>query len=301
MPPATHHQHRPIEPSSRRVVEPSHAIFANPNDAKPWHSRFCRQHIASLRESRLRLRTLLILGGTAEASALAHALAPLQNLRPTLSLAGRTSTPRLPPIAHRIGGFGGTAGLVRYLQETNTDGLIDATHPFAARISAHAAAAAATTAIPFVALRRPPWAAQSGDRWTVVASVQDAVLALGASPKRVFLAIGRQELGAFRDLPHHFVIRSVEPPNTTDLPQNATVITARGPFKENDEYALFLQYNISCVVTKNAGGVTGAKLAAARALSLPVIMIARPEKPPAPTVPDVAGVLDWIQSTNRLV
>ncbi len=176
--------------------------------------------------------------------------------------------------------------------------LIDATHPFAAQISANAASAAAAAGVPFVALRRPAWVPIPGDRWIDVPNLADAASTLpnviGPTPGQVFLAIGRQELAPFRGLAHHFVIRSVEPPATTDLPPNTTIITARGPFLEENERTLFQHYNVMCLIVKNSGGITGAKLAAARALSLPVIMVARPEKPPAPVVADVAGALAWI-------
>jgi precorrin-6A/cobalt-precorrin-6A reductase len=247
----------------------------------------------------LHRRSLLILGGTAEASALARALASCDDIAPVLSFAGRTQAPLLPPIPYRVGGFGGSAGLIRYLRETRTEMMIDATHPFAARMSHHASEAATATGIAFLAIRRPAWQAQPGDRWTQVADLIGAAEALGPIPRHVFLAIGRQELAPFRARPHHYVIRSVERPDAAEAPEGATLLTARGPFDEAAERDLFRKHNIDCLVTKNSGGVTGAKLVAARTLNLPVIIVTRPEKPPAPTVTDEAGALAWLHDTRR--
>ena len=170
--------------------------------------------------------------------------------------------------------------------------LIDATHPFAARMKANAAKAAAQAGVPRVAVLRPAWQQQSGDRWIEAADMTAAFTALGAEPRRVFLAIGRQELAAF-GAPHAYLIRSVDPPDAS--PPNATVITARGPFTEDAERALLIAHRIEILVSKNAGGdATSAKLTAARALGLPVVMVARPAPPDPPVVIDAAGALDWL-------
>jgi precorrin-6A/cobalt-precorrin-6A reductase len=244
----------------------------------------------------LHICSLLILGGTTEASELALALSSYKTIAAILSLAGRTKSPKLPPIPYRIGGFGGIQGLTVFLRQNKVTLLIDATHPFAARMSHNAVEAAAATGIPYLAIRRPPWKAGVGDRWCEVATLDEAAEALGAPPKNVFLAIGRQELAPFQHRDHNYVIRSVERPDAASLPANATIITARGPFTESDERALLQKYQIDWLVAKNSGGVTGAKLVAARALSVPVIMVARPEKPVAASVPDVAGALAWIDT-----
>ncbi|HEX3349836.1 MAG TPA: cobalt-precorrin-6A reductase [Acetobacteraceae bacterium] len=224
---------------------------------------------------------ILLLGGTSEASALARLLAGDARFAPTLSLAGRTRTPALPPIAHRIGGFGGPEGLADYLRVTDTDAIIDATHPFATRISANAAIAAQKTGVPLVRLTRPPWEPQQGDIWIPVDDMSRAAIALGPMPQRVLLTVGRQELAPFRAAPqHHYLIRSVDAPGMTELPARADVITARGPFAEADEIALMRERRIEVLVTKNSGAAaTAAKLSAARRLGIPVVMIERPPEP----------------------
>jgi precorrin-6A/cobalt-precorrin-6A reductase len=224
---------------------------------------------------------VLVLGGTGEARALAGRLAA--RMRVTLSLAGRTRAPALPDCAVRVGGFGGADGLAAWLRGAGVTVLVDATHPFARVISANARAAAEGAGVPLVVLARPPWAQAPGDRWTEVPDMADAAAALGPVPRRVFLAIGRQEVAAFRAAPHHrYLVRSVEPVAPGDLPQHAETILARGPFPEADEARLLRQRGIEVVVAKNSGGAaTYGKIAAARALGVPVVMVARAAVPGA--------------------
>lgn len=195
-----------------------------------------------------------------------------------MSLAGRTRTPVAMPVPVRTGGFGGASGLAAFLTDHGIDVVIDATHPFAARMSGNAVAAAARAGTPLVALRRPPWTAVAGDRWTDVASVADAVAALGAAPRRVFVALGRTEVAAFEAAPqHHYLIRSVDPVVPPPALPHAAWLTARGPFDEVDERALLEEHRIAVVVAKNSGGAAAyGKIAAARALALPVIVVGRP-------------------------
>lgn len=239
---------------------------------------------------------MLILGGTTEASAIAAALADHPQMRPVLSLAGRTRAPVLPAVPARRGGFGGVDGLAAYLRAQDVAALIDATHPFAAQISRNARAAAHAANVPMVAVSRPPWAVQPGDRWTEVADMAAAVQALGAAPRRVFLTVGQQDLAPFSLAPwHRYLIRSVEPPDPALLPPMARCIAARGPFQEDAERALLHQEGIEVLVTKNSGGAaTAPKLAAARALGVPVVVVARPAALPGETVPDAAGALAWL-------
>lgn len=239
---------------------------------------------------------VLILGGTTEAWAIADALAGDPRVRPVLSLAGRTRAPVLPAVPARRGGFGGVDGLAAYLRAHGVMALIDATHPFAGQISRHAREASHLAGVPMVAVLRPPWAPGPGDRWTDAADMQAAVQALGAATRRVFLTVGQQELAPFRLAPwHHYLIRSVEPPDPAVLPPIARHIAARGPFQEKAERRLLEQEGVEVLVTKNSGGAaTAPKLAAARALRIPVVMVARPVVPPGETVPDAAGALAWL-------
>lgn len=235
-----------------------------------------------------------MLGGTTEASALATALAA-QGERATLSYAGRTEHPRAQAIPIRVGGFGGVDGLADYLTREGVTHLIDATHPFAARISANAIAAAELANVPLLALTRPEWVDGPGDRWTRVADTEQAVAALGSGPARVFLALGRQTIGDFGSAPQHFyLLRFVDAAAPPALPRHHLVVD-RGPFTLAGELALLHEHRIQMIVAKNAGGSGArAKLDAARELGLPVVMIDRPFIPPRPQVSSVAAVLDWL-------
>ena len=253
----------------------------------------------SARESpRLSRLNILLLGGTGEASALARLIAGDERLTGTLSLAGATRSPAPSPLAVRTGGFGGADGLARWLRDNRTDALLDATHPFAVAISANAASAAAAAAVPWLALRRPEWREAPGDRWTRVPDIPAAAAALGRVPRRVFLTIGRHDLAPFRDTPHRYLVRSVDPPAPEFLPPGATAIAARGPFAPADEERLMRHHRIETLVTKNSGGAaTAAKLAASRKLGIRVVMVDRP--PPAgPAVTTVDEAWDWLMARH---
>jgi precorrin-6A/cobalt-precorrin-6A reductase len=236
----------------------------------------------------------LILGGATEARLLAGRLAARGDLDITLSLAGRTVEPAEQPVPVRSGGFGGPQGLARYLEDNEIDLLIDATHPYAARISRNASIAARLSGVPAFALRRAPWKAIAGDRWTFVNGAQEAVTALGSEPRRVFLALGRQEIGAFAQAPQHaYVIRSVDPIEPPlDVP-DADYILARGPFAEAAEHRLLADRRIQVIVAKNSGGsATYGKIAAARALGIDVILLQRPDVPDMPAVETVGEAVE---------
>jgi precorrin-6A/cobalt-precorrin-6A reductase len=239
---------------------------------------------------------ILILGGTAEARLLAERLAKRAGLDVTLSLAGRTASPAAQAVQVRSGGFGGAAGLADYLVGEHIAALIDATHPYANVISANAAAAARKAAVPLVALRRPPWLAVSGDRWTEVSDVNAAVRTLGQKPRRVFVALGRNELEPFVAAPqHHYLIRSVDPVDPPLPVPHAAYVTGRGPFIEADDRVLITTHGIEIVIAKNSGGTaTYGKIAAARALGLDVIILRRPPAPDGPAVETMEDVIAWL-------
>ena len=297
---------------------------------------------------------LLILGGTTEASGLARTLAGRGDVAPLLSFAGRTEDLVQPPIPHRVGGFGGTDGLTAFLHAEAIDALIDATHPFAARISANAAAACRRADVPLAVYTRPAWTAVEGDDWCRVPDIGTAIAVLesldgcdasptpfilsrvrstrvegrtihqqpllgekrggmvrpstqpprgwlrmterGAGPFRVFLTTGRMDLGRFLAAPQHqYLIRTIDPPTRSDLPPNATVLLARPPFTMESEIALMQAHGIDLLVTKNSGGhASAAKLAAARRLGVPVLMVERPLASGALEVRSLDAVLAWI-------
>jgi precorrin-6A/cobalt-precorrin-6A reductase len=224
---------------------------------------------------------ILILGGTTEASALASLVAGDPGFNPVLSMAGRTSDPRPLPIPTRIGGFGGVDGLARYLTHERMEAVVDATHPFAAVMSRNATEACARAGVPLLALRRAAWVPQAGDRWIVVSSMADAVTALGESPRRVFLTVGRLELSPFAAAPQHtYLVRTIEPIGDALPAPNVIAIRDRPPFDESAEQALMEREAVEMLVTKNSGAAaTYPKIAAARALGLPVVVVSRPGKP----------------------
>ncbi len=211
-----------------------------------------------------------------------------------LSYAGRTDHPSAQAIPTRVGGFGGVEGLADHMQREGVTHLVDATHPFAARISSNAIAAAERAGVQLLALTRPEWVEGPGDRWTRVADTGQAVAALGRDPARAFLALGRQTIGDFASAPHHFyLLRFVDAAEPT-LPHHHLVVD-RGPFTLAGELALLREHRIQVIVAKNAGGAGArAKLDAARELGLPVVMIDRPFIPDRPQVHGVAQVLDWL-------
>ena len=232
---------------------------------------------------------LLILGGTSEARRLAERLAERDDVDAILSLAGRTVRPAPQAVATRIGGFGGIDGLTAYLSKNAIERVIDATHPFAAQMSRHAAEACARTKIPLLVFSRAPWRAQSGDDWTETTGNAAAALALGAKPRRVFLTIGRLGLADFAIAPQHFyLIRTIDPPEDLSFLPYHEIIFARGPFSVEDEIALMRTKQIDTLITKNSGGdATEAKLDAARALRLPVLLVARPAQGDAAVTHDI--------------
>jgi precorrin-6A/cobalt-precorrin-6A reductase len=238
---------------------------------------------------------VLILGGTGEARRLATALVA-EGVDVLSSLAGRVADPVVPPGEVRIGGFGGAAGLTAWLQAHPVQSLVDATHPFAATMTLSAAAAAEATGIPLLRLQRPGWSPQPGDDWRWVDTPAEAALAV-AGFGSVFLTTGRQGLGAFAGLTGRCLVRSVDPPDPP-LPERTTVVLARGPFAVSDELALMRQHAVDVVVTKDSGGgMTAAKLAAARRLGVPVVLIRRPPLPPGvPTVATVEEAVAWVRA-----
>jgi precorrin-6A/cobalt-precorrin-6A reductase len=220
----------------------------------------------------------------------------------TLSLAGRTAAPQPHPVPVRSGGFGGAEGLARYLREQGIDALIDATHPYADTISANAARAAQAANVPLIALRRRPWPEVPDDAWIEVDTIEGAVQALGDTPRRVFLALGRKQLQPFGAAPQHvYLIRSVDPVDPPLPVPRATYIVARGPFSEAEDGALLERHRIERIVAKNSGGeATYGKIAAARRRGIPVIMLKRPALPEVESVETVVEVLAWLDHALTL-
>ncbi len=201
----------------------------------------------------------------------------------------------------RIGGFGGADGLRDWLAANEIDAVVDATHPFAGTMSAHAAAATTELGTPLLHVRRPGWTEQPGDRWIRVPDLAGAADALAELGERVFLTIGRQGVAAFAGLHKHwFLIRAIDPPEGA-VPTRHQLLLARGPFTVEQESELLTEYRIAALVTKDSGGsLTEAKLTAARESALPVVVVERPALPPGGTVVDTPhGAWEWLRYADR--
>ncbi|MFE9255614.1 cobalt-precorrin-6A reductase [Streptomyces sp. NPDC006879] len=244
---------------------------------------------------------VLVLGGTTEARTLAGLLHS-RGERVTSSLAGRVASPRLPAGEVRIGGFGGPAGLARWLREHQVDALIDATHPFADTISSNAARAAATAHVPLLALRRPGWVAEPGDHWHPVGSLEEAAAVLPDLGERIFLTSGRMGLAAFAGpelATSWFLLRCVDPPEPP-LPARLRVLLDRGPFTLDGERELLAAHRVEVLVTKDSGGAaTAPKLQAAREAGVPVVLVRRPPAPPGlPQVATAQEAAVWVAAQS---
>lgn len=244
-------------------------------------------------------RCVAILGGTAEARELAAELAGRRGTRVISTLAGRVERPRLPTGEVRVGGFGGPQGLADWLVAEKVTAVVDATHPFAERISASAAKAARYAGIPLVLLRRPGWTPQEGDDWHWADSLAEAASMLPGLGRRVFLTTGRQGLAAFARSDRWFLIRCVDPPGLP-LPARKELILSRGPYTVDGERDLMTTHAIDLLVTKDSGGDhTAAKLTVARELGTPVIVVRRPALPDVPVVTTVGEALSWLGSAGE--
>jgi precorrin-6A/cobalt-precorrin-6A reductase len=241
---------------------------------------------------------VLLLGGTAEGRELAARLHPQVDI--ISSLAGRVPDPALPVGPVRIGGFGGVEGLRGWLRDERIDAVVDATHPFAATMTAHAAEACRELAVPHLVLARPPW--DPGGAIVVASDIDAADIVAEQRFSRVFLTTGRSGVEAFAGSDAWFLIRAVTAPDAALLPRHHRVVLSRGPYRYDDEFALLTKHRVEGLVTKNSGGeMTRAKLDAAAALDIAVVMVARPQLPGGlMVVGTVQDAADWVaESANR--
>ncbi|MBD8506889.1 cobalt-precorrin-6A reductase [Hoyosella sp. G463] len=241
---------------------------------------------------------VLILGGTGEARQLAAALVGRHAV--VSSLAGRVREPLVPVGEVRSGGFGGASGFAAHLREDRIEAVIDATHPFAATMTATAARVTGGLGVPFARLQRPEWEPVPGDKWLDAPDVAGAArivdgLLRGGGATRALLTVGRQELAAFEDLPRGTVVaRTIDAPAVVPASVRE-VILARGPFTLGEERATLERSGADVLVSKNSGGAaTAAKLVAARERGIPVVMVGRPALPGGVTVmTSVAEAVAW--------
>jgi precorrin-6A/cobalt-precorrin-6A reductase len=239
---------------------------------------------------------VLLLGGTSEARALAARLHPGVDV--ISSLAGRVPDPALPVGEVRIGGFGGVDGMRRWLSEAAVDAVVDATHPYAATITAHAAAVCDELQLPHLVLARPAW--DPGDAIVVASDAEAAKIVVAQRYSRVFLTTGRSGTATFADVDAWFLIRAVTAPDADALPRRHQLVLSRGPYHYDDELALLRHHHIDALVTKNSGGaMTRPKLDAAAALGVAVVMVDRPQLPMGvTTVSTVDDAANWVRSTG---
>lgn len=243
---------------------------------------------------------VLVLGGTGEARDLARVL-DAAGVRVTSSLAGRVARPRLPVGEVRVGGFGGVDGLAAWLREHDVRAVVDATHPFAAVISGNAVAAAERGGVPLLRLERPGWTTHpAAGTWTWVDDVAAAAAATAALGRRPFLTVGRQGLDAFTGpLAEHAVLARVVDPPEVPVPTSWRVLLDRGPYTLEGETALLHEHAADVLVTKDSGGRhTQAKLDAAAAAGLPVVVVRRPAAVRGTaTVGDVDAAVRWLEAS----
>jgi precorrin-6A/cobalt-precorrin-6A reductase len=240
---------------------------------------------------------VLILGGTGEARELAAALVERGD-DVVSSLAGRVSAPALPVGTVRVGGFGGVDGLAEHLVAEGFDRVVDATHPFAAQITANAVAATARVGLPLVRLQRPGWAEHAlAAAFTWVDDVDAARRAAEGLGRRPFLTTGRQQLESFASWDDRYVLARVVDPPEWHVPGTWEGLRARGPYPYAAERELLESRRIDVLLTKDSGGaLTEAKLAAAHDLGIPVVVVRRPSVPQAVRV--VESVADAVAALH---
>lgn len=242
-------------------------------------------------------RRLLILGGTGEAVEFSHRAAALADLDVIYSLAGLTRTPSRAGGRLRIGGFGGAQGLREFLGAEGIDLVVDATHPYSTRMTRNAAAACTGLNVPRLVVQRPPWRKGKGDRWIPAASNREAMHRLPSLGERIFLTVGRTGLEVYAGVSErcHFLVRLVEPPSAPLPLPDAELVIGRPPHSLDHEKRLLTEHRVDCVVSKNSGGeATYGKIAAARELGLPVVMIQRPRRPDGELVTGAEAAMAWL-------
>ncbi|MFQ1700886.1 cobalt-precorrin-6A reductase [Loktanella agnita] len=238
--------------------------------------------------------TLLLLAGTGDARRIAQRLAGADVIA---SLAGATRDPVALPIPTRLGGFGGEAGFRDFLTAHAISAVLDATHPYAHRITARSARICAALGLPFLQYLRPGWVPEVGDNWTEISREEEAatLIPTGAT---VFLGTGRQTLDRFANLTGRRVIcRQIDPPEGPFPFAGGEFLLGRPPFSVADELALFDRLKVDWLVVKNAGGeASHTKLTAARQLGIPVLMIARPTPGDWPHVASIESAMEWVRA-----
>ncbi|MEH6630415.1 MAG: cobalt-precorrin-6A reductase [Halopseudomonas aestusnigri] len=248
-------------------------------------------------------KRILILGGTTEANELAELLAQDLHFEVITSRAGVTKKRTAVLGQERVGGFGGIEGLKKYLKENQISAVIDATHPFAQTMTAHAYKACHDMHLPHIILSRPEWAVTAKDNWVHLQNIEDTLDHLKAikEPLQIFLTTGQKELKNFTNISHHhYLARMIEVPEINPLPNNLEILFERGPFSLENEIQLLRNSSINMIVSKNSGGeATAAKLEAARTNNIPVLMISRPALPPTHIVQSSKQVQDWLISQNK--
>ncbi|WP_458790707.1 cobalt-precorrin-6A reductase [Yoonia sp. MH D7] len=237
--------------------------------------------------------TILLLAGTREAVAIASGLVSA-GLACVASVAGDNRAPHPVDVSLRIGGFGGVQGFERYLNEVQISAVVDATHPYATKITNRTAAVCTASGLPYLQVLRPQWEPQKGDNWTEIACEEDAARFIPEGAV-VFLGTGSADLHRYAALEGRRVIcRQIGPPTASFPFEGGEFLIGRPPFPVEREMSVFEALGVEWIVVKNAGGEASAtKLVAARRLGIPVLMIARPKMPDAPRVDTAEAAVSW--------
>ena len=239
---------------------------------------------------------LLLLAGSGEARRIAQALAGMEGVDAVASLAGATRQPEDLGLPTRVGGFGSAEGFADYLKSEGIDAVLDATHPFAARITARTAEVCKNLGLPHAVVLRPEWQSGPGDDWRFIDREEEAA---GFIPEgaTVFLGTGVQGLQGFANLQGRRVIcRRIDAPRNPFPFAGGEYLLGRPPFSVADEIALFERLGVDWLVVKNSGGMPSrSKLDAARALGIRVALLRRPAPPDATILTSVGAALDWVR------
>ncbi len=243
------------------------------------------------------MKSLLILGGTAEARMLAEAVTSLHGsaLRVITSWAGRTE--RAPNVVGetRVGGFGGTAGLVEYLEAEAIDMVVESTHPFAKQISDHTYDACIVTGLPRMLLVRPEWRLPPSKNWVEVADLAAAAETVRENARRAFVTTGKQTINAFSAVKGvFFLVRLLKKPSVPLTFADYEITTGWPPFSLEAEKVLMKEHRIDALISKSSGGALPAKITAALELDLPIVLVPPPPPPPGECAKTLPDCLAWI-------
>lgn len=223
---------------------------------------------------------LLIFGGTTEGRVLARELLAM-GARVTVSVATPLGAEELEDISGLELWVGRKDEGELEKAVGDFDLCIDATHPYAVLATANIRSACEKAGIPLRRLLRPESRAEGV---ISVDSCAQAAEFLAGQEGNVLLTTGAKELPAFGSLPKERLFVRVLPCHESlnacealGIPHR-NILALQGPFGQKLNEAILEQYRVSWLVTKDGGAAGGfpEKLAAARKLGVPVVLVRRP-------------------------